>query len=171
MDKKIGLTTVGSPTFCPNPWDVFKYGLCTLFYQSRISEVSVLASTRENGTPRFLYTCGTIYCWETGVHISAFNKVLLQLKLHWACDYFLIYSTVYLAWPNKKFYWIRSQKLTGAEHHTHTQYTTQHIKNNMSRCLLTPSSFPYISMVTSIRSRKQGDTDGTSNIVLPCPSS
>ncbi len=61
----------------------------TLFYQSRISKISVLASTRENGIPHFLHTCGTIYCWETGVHISAFNKALLQLKLHGACDYFL----------------------------------------------------------------------------------
>jgi hypothetical protein len=23
------------------------------------------------------------YCWDTGVYISVFNKVLLQLKLHW----------------------------------------------------------------------------------------
>jgi hypothetical protein len=51
-----------------------------LFYQNRISEISVLASTRENGIPHFLHTSGTIYCGETGVHISAFNKVLLQLR-------------------------------------------------------------------------------------------
>jgi hypothetical protein len=58
------------------------FGLCMVFYQSGISEISVLASTKENGIPRFLHTRGTIYCGETGVHISAFNKVLLQLKLH-----------------------------------------------------------------------------------------
>jgi hypothetical protein len=67
--------------FCLNPVDVPMFGLYTLFYQIRVSEISVLALTREHGIPHFLHTCGTIYCWETGVHISAFNKVLLQLKL------------------------------------------------------------------------------------------
>ncbi len=66
-----------------NPRDVFMYRLYTLFYQSRISSISVLASTRENGILHFLHTRGTIYCWETGVHTSAFIEVLLQLKLHW----------------------------------------------------------------------------------------
>jgi hypothetical protein len=56
-----------------NPTYVFMYGLYTLFYQSRISKISVLASTRENWIPHFLHTRGTIYCWETGVHISAFS--------------------------------------------------------------------------------------------------
>jgi hypothetical protein len=42
--------------------------------------ISVLASTREHGIPHFLLTHGTIYCWETGVHISAVIKVLLQLS-------------------------------------------------------------------------------------------
>jgi hypothetical protein len=37
---------------------------------------------RENGMLHFLHTRGTIYCWETGVHTSAFNKILRQLKLH-----------------------------------------------------------------------------------------
>jgi hypothetical protein len=46
--------------------------LCT-FYQSRISKISVLDSTRENGIPHFLHKRGTIYCGETGVHISAFT--------------------------------------------------------------------------------------------------
>ncbi len=49
--------------------------------------------------------------WETGVHISAFNEVLLQLKLHWACEYFPIYSTDYLAWPTKKSYRDFTQKI------------------------------------------------------------
>ncbi len=74
-------------------WYLLMFGLYTLFYQSRISKFTVLALTRENWTPHFLHTHGTIYCWETGVHISAFNKVLLQLKLHWACDFLFIYST------------------------------------------------------------------------------
>ncbi len=100
-------------------------GCCTLFYQSRISEISVLASTRENGIPHFLHTCGTIFCWETGVHVSAFNKVLLQLKLHWICDFFLIYSTVYLALPNNKFYRIQTQKNQQVQNIAHTR-KTQH---------------------------------------------
>jgi hypothetical protein len=40
---------------------------------AHVQQVSVLASTRENGILHFLHTCGTIYCRETGVHISAFN--------------------------------------------------------------------------------------------------
>ncbi len=55
-----------------NPRDVFMYGLCTLFYQSSISQISVLASTRENGIPHFLHTRGTVYCWETGVETRSF---------------------------------------------------------------------------------------------------
>ncbi len=104
-------------------------------------QISVLASTRENGIPHFLHTRGTIYCWETGVHISAFYKVLLQLKLHWACDFFLIYSTVYLASPNKKIYRIQTQKNDRCRtSHTHTTHNTTH-KNKMSCCLPTPSGF------------------------------
>ena len=116
---------------------VFMFGLCTLFYQSRISEISVLALTREIWIPHFLHTCGTIYCWETGTHISNLNEVLLQLKLHWACDFFLIYSTIYLASPNKKFYRIQTQKIDRCRTSTHN---TTH-KNKMSRCLPTPSGF------------------------------
>jgi hypothetical protein len=65
---------------------LYEYGMIfeldVLFYQSSISELSVLASTRENGIPHFLHTRGTIYCWETGVHTSVFKKVFLQLELH-----------------------------------------------------------------------------------------
>jgi hypothetical protein len=32
--------------------------------------------------------------WEAGVHISAFNNVLLQLKLHRACDFFPIFLDI-----------------------------------------------------------------------------
>jgi hypothetical protein len=55
----------------------------------------ILSSTRENGIPYFLHTRGTIHHWQTGVHISAFNKVLLQLKLHKACDFFSTSFTNY----------------------------------------------------------------------------
>jgi hypothetical protein len=51
-----------------------------------------------------------LYSSKTGVHISAFNKVLLQLKLHRACDFFSVYSTDYLAQPNKKSTAISPQK-------------------------------------------------------------
>ncbi len=60
--------------FCLNPVDVLMFGLCTLFYQSRISKISVLASTRESGKPHFLHTRGTIYCWETGDGVSALTR-------------------------------------------------------------------------------------------------
>jgi hypothetical protein len=36
---------------------------------------------------------------------------------------------------------------------------------------LLPSGRQIILPANNIRSRKQGDTDGTSNIVLPCPGS
>ncbi len=49
--------------------------------------------------------------------------------------FFQVYSTVYLASPNKKFYRIQTQKLTGAEHHNTTH------RNKMSRCRPTPSGF------------------------------
>ncbi len=113
----------------------------SIFYLFSHFQITVLASTRENGIPHFLDTHGTIYCWETGVHISAFNKVLLQLKLHWGCDFSLIYSTVYLALPNKKFYRIQTQKIDRCRtSHTHKPHNTTH-KNKMSRCLPTPSGF------------------------------
>jgi hypothetical protein len=102
---------------------------------------TVLASTRENAIPYFLHTPGTIYSSKTGVHTSAFNKVLLQLKLHRGCDFFLVYSTDYLAWPNKTFYRDFPQKIDRKKTlHTHTTLNTQH-KNKMSRCLPTPSGF------------------------------
>ncbi len=103
--------------------------------------ISVLASTRQNAIPYFLHTCGTIYCWETGVYISAFYKVLLQLKLHWACDFFSTYSTNYLAWHNKRFCHDFTQKITRLKTlHTHTTHNTTH-KNKMYHCLPTPSGF------------------------------
>ncbi len=99
----------------------------TLFYQSRISNISVLALTRENRISHFPHTRETVYCWETGVHISAFNEVLLQLKLHWAFEFFSIYSTIYLASPNKKIYRIQTQKIDRCRTlHTHTTHNTQH---------------------------------------------
>ncbi len=142
--------------FCPNPIDVLIFGLCLLFYQSRISKISVLASTRENGIPHFLHTHGTIYYWETGVHISAFNKVLLQLKLHWVCDFFLIYSTIYLASPNKKSTGYKPKKMTGAEYRTHTQHTTHHTKTRWAAASLPPVALPYISMATSAMAPNHG---------------
>jgi hypothetical protein len=54
---------------------------------------------------------------ETGLHTSVFSKVLLQLKLHWACDFFPINPTICLAWPNKKIYCDLTQKLTGKKLH------------------------------------------------------
>jgi hypothetical protein len=62
-----------------------------------LTHIGMHHTTRENGIPYFLHTPETIYSSKTGVHISAFNKVLLQLKLHRACDFFLVCSTDYLA--------------------------------------------------------------------------
>jgi hypothetical protein len=45
----------------------------------------------------FFYIHVELYSSKTGVHISAFYKALLQLKLHRACDFFSVYSTNYLA--------------------------------------------------------------------------
>ncbi len=54
---------------------------------------------------------------------------------------FLIYSTVYLALPNKKFCRIQTQKIDRCRtSYTHTTHNTTH-KNKMSRCLPTPSRF------------------------------
>jgi hypothetical protein len=50
------------------------FGLCTVFYQSRMYKISALASIRENGIPHFLHTGGTICCWDTGVRISALTR-------------------------------------------------------------------------------------------------
>ncbi len=53
----------------------------------------------------------------------------------------MIYSTIYLALPNKKCYRIQTQKTDRCRtSHTHTTHNRTH-KNKMSRCRPTPSSF------------------------------
>ncbi len=120
--------------------------------------MSLLASTsRENGIPYFLHTHGTIHSWETGVHISAFNEVLLQLKLHWVCDFFwLILCTDYLAWRDKKSYRDFPQNLTGTKHRTHTQHITHNTKTRWAAASLPPAALSYISMATSAMAPNHG---------------
>jgi hypothetical protein len=61
-------------------------------------------------------------------------------------DYFLIYSTVYLASSNKKFNRIQTKKLIGKKHRTHTQHTTEHTKTQQATASLPPAALPYNSM-------------------------
>jgi hypothetical protein len=128
-----------------NPWDVLMYGLYVILPKQNF-QISVLALTRENGIPHFLHTRGTGYCWETGVHTSVFKEVFLQEKLHWGCDVFLIYSTVYLASPNKKIYRIQTQKIdrcrTSHTHLTH-KHNTQKQDELLPPCRKPLSYVPY----------------------------
>jgi hypothetical protein len=86
-------------------------------------------------------TCGD----DLGIHenpmFPSLSRYLLQQKLHWACDFFSIYSTVYLASPNKKFCRIQTQKLYRYRPlHSHRTHNTTHT-NKMNCCLPTPSGF------------------------------
>jgi hypothetical protein len=63
-------------------WKISGSSLGALRELVAVAGISFLASSVENGIAYILHTRGTIFCWETGVHISAFNKVLLQLKVH-----------------------------------------------------------------------------------------
>ncbi len=72
------------------------------------------------------------------------SQLLTRYYCNLSCTervFFSIYSTVYLASPNKKFYWIQTRKIDRCRtSHTQRTHNTTH-KNKMSRCLPTPSSF------------------------------
>jgi hypothetical protein len=72
------------------------------------------------------------------------SQLLMRYYCNLSCTehvFFFIYSTAYLASPNKTFYRIQTQKFDRCRtSHTHTTHKTTH-KNKMSRCLPTPSSF------------------------------
>ena len=80
---------------------VFMYGLDRLFNQSSIFKILVLALTRENGISHFLHTRGTVYCWETGVHTSAFYEVSYFVFLQLLKKYESLFDGTFGNWKTK----------------------------------------------------------------------
>ncbi len=127
--------------FCLNPVDVLMFGLYTLFYQSRISKLQSQLLLEKMEYPIFYIHVEPYIVGKLGYILQLLPRYYCNLSCTEGLIFFIIYSTVYLASPNKKFYRIQTQKIDRCRtSRTHTAHNTTH-KNKMSRCLPTPSGF------------------------------